>query len=119
LAFREIAGSIVPESNPGDFNQAMMELGARICVPQNPNCDQCPIKKHCRASNQLQAYKSLAKHGFFNEKKRKHASISHGNKIHFYIISMYIFTTTCLTECTICDEIQSDLTEDDAYAVTR
>ncbi|CAO3669705.1 unnamed protein product [Rhizopus microsporus] len=97
--FWEIAGSIVPESNPGDFNQAMMELGARVCVPQNPNCDQCPIKKHCRASNQLQVYKNLAKHGFFNEKKRKHASISH--------------------ECTICDEIQSDLTEDDAYSVTR
>lgn len=35
-----------PES-PGDFNQAMMELGATICVPGVPLCHGCPVRKHC------------------------------------------------------------------------
>lgn len=34
---------------PGDFNQAMMELGALICKPQNPNCSACPLQDDCRA----------------------------------------------------------------------
>lgn len=33
---------------PGDFNQAMMELGATICLPGKPLCGQCPITKFCR-----------------------------------------------------------------------
>ncbi|KAI9277480.1 DNA glycosylase [Sporodiniella umbellata] len=94
----EIAASTVPEDRPGDFNQALMELGARICVPQSPNCSQCPIKKHCYAYNQLEVYKELSKNGFFEEKKRKRMDIDH--------------------ECAICDEIQSDLAEGD-YSVTR
>ena len=34
---------------PGDFNQAMMELGALICTPTNPNCAECPLAKDCAA----------------------------------------------------------------------
>lgn len=34
---------------PGDFNQAMMELGALICRPQNPNCPACPLREDCGA----------------------------------------------------------------------
>tara|TARA_Y100000589_G_scaffold330964_1_gene382406 strand:- start:344 stop:1354 length:1011 start_codon:yes stop_codon:yes gene_type:complete len=42
------------DSNPGDFNQAMMELGALICTPISPKCDICPIEKSCKAkSNDL------------------------------------------------------------------
>lgn len=44
-----IAESLVSESSPGDFNQAMMELGARLCLPRNPDCEACPIQAHCRA----------------------------------------------------------------------
>src|SRR5581483_1631193 len=33
---------------PGDFNQAMMELGATVCLPNEPLCVQCPIRKFCR-----------------------------------------------------------------------
>lgn len=32
---------------PGDFNQAIMELGATICVPAVPVCEYCPVRKHC------------------------------------------------------------------------
>uniref|UniRef100_A0A671R0C3 Adenine DNA glycosylase n=1 Tax=Sinocyclocheilus anshuiensis TaxID=1608454 RepID=A0A671R0C3_9TELE len=34
---------------PGDFNQAMMELGARVCTPKSPLCSQCPVQNHCHA----------------------------------------------------------------------
>ncbi|HUQ50048.1 MAG TPA: hypothetical protein VM056_04975, partial [Terriglobales bacterium] len=32
---------------PGDFNQAMMELGASVCTPKNPLCGECPVKSWC------------------------------------------------------------------------
>lgn len=35
--------------NPGDFNQAVMELGALICTPANPKCEQCPLNEICEA----------------------------------------------------------------------
>lgn len=47
--FYEVAESLIPQENPADFNQAMMELGATICKPQNPLCDECPIAVHCLA----------------------------------------------------------------------
>ena len=36
-------------SDPGVLNQALMELGATICLPQNPKCFLCPLKKNCTA----------------------------------------------------------------------
>ena len=39
----------IPTGNPGDFNQALMELGALLCTPQSPNCTKCPITKYCNA----------------------------------------------------------------------
>ncbi|MCF6283853.1 MAG: A/G-specific adenine glycosylase, partial [Candidatus Hydrogenedentes bacterium] len=42
-----IADSLVPASDPGDFNQGMMELGARICTPKKPDCGSCPIVGDC------------------------------------------------------------------------
>jgi len=39
---------------PGDWNQAMMELGATVCAPLNPQCKQCPLAKWCAGSNAAQ-----------------------------------------------------------------
>ena len=36
--------------SPGDFNQAMMELGALICTPRNPTCEACPLRQECQAA---------------------------------------------------------------------
>lgn len=36
----------------GDFNQALMELGAMVCLPLDPACDQCPLRRRCRARGQ-------------------------------------------------------------------
>ena len=39
----------IPEDRPGDFNQALMDLGARICVPGTPDCGNCPLRSECLA----------------------------------------------------------------------
>ena len=41
--------ALVPEDRPGDFAQAMMDLGATICTPKNPACRLCPISRSCAA----------------------------------------------------------------------
>lgn len=40
---------IIATCNPSNFNQAMMELGALVCTPKSPNCDECPLQKECSA----------------------------------------------------------------------
>ena len=37
---------------PGAFNEGLMELGAVVCTPRNPRCDQCPLRAQCRARSQ-------------------------------------------------------------------
>ena len=45
---REAARLLDPE-RPGDFNEAMMELGATVCTPKRPGCAECPVARWCRA----------------------------------------------------------------------
>ncbi len=42
-----LAGELLDYRRPGDFNQAMMELGALICVPGKPQCERCPVASLC------------------------------------------------------------------------
>ena len=44
-----LAAALVPEGRAGDFNQAMMELGATLCTPKAPACDACPVAGLCEA----------------------------------------------------------------------
>lgn len=44
---RHWAGKLVPEDAPGDWNQAMMELGARVCKPRLAECESCPLARDC------------------------------------------------------------------------
>ena len=46
---RARAAQLVPRSRPGDFNQALMELGATHCAPRLPNCAACPVNSECAA----------------------------------------------------------------------
>jgi A/G-specific adenine glycosylase len=48
-AIRAAAEQITPDRRPGDFAQAMMDLGATICTPHRPACALCPLKEFCRA----------------------------------------------------------------------
>ena len=45
----EIMQSLLPKMETGNFNQAFMELGATICLPKNPLCLLCPLKRTCQA----------------------------------------------------------------------
>ena len=45
----ELAQAHLPPEDPGTYNQALMELGARVCLPRNPRCGQCPVRSWCRA----------------------------------------------------------------------
>ena len=44
-----VAGELVPKERPGDFNQALMELGATVCLPNEPRCADCPLQRQCVA----------------------------------------------------------------------
>jgi A/G-specific adenine glycosylase len=47
-----LADELLDRGQPGDFNQALMELGATLCVPRQPKCDVCPVASLCEARRQ-------------------------------------------------------------------
>ncbi len=54
--FIEVLQDLIPKKQPGDFNQAIMEMGALVCTPKNPNCNICPVREMCHAfEHKLQA----------------------------------------------------------------
>lgn len=48
-SIRVRAAELTPADRPGDYAQAMMDLGATICTPRNPACAICPVRSHCQA----------------------------------------------------------------------
>ncbi len=46
---RQLAGELADLNRPGDYGQALMDLGATVCKPQSPTCLLCPWQKHCAA----------------------------------------------------------------------
>ena len=46
---KELAATLTPDQRPGDFAQAMMDLGATICTPKRPSCLMCPLNRQCDA----------------------------------------------------------------------
>jgi A/G-specific adenine glycosylase len=44
----DLAGKLLDPAHPGDFNQAIMELGAMVCTPRNPQCLVCPLNADCK-----------------------------------------------------------------------
>lgn len=49
----KLAESLLESKRPGDFNQAMMELGATVCTPRAPACLICPVLELCRSKGEL------------------------------------------------------------------
>ena len=49
IIFQQFADELLEKSRPGDYNQAMMELGALICRPKQPHCGNCPVRENCFA----------------------------------------------------------------------
>jgi A/G-specific adenine glycosylase len=48
-AFYNLAETVLDRGSPGDWNQALMELGATVCAPRRPACPACPLRGRCRA----------------------------------------------------------------------
>lgn len=57
---RATARRLVPKTRPGHFNQAIMELGATLCISKTPRCSQCPVSLHCWANNHRALLKPAA-----------------------------------------------------------
>ncbi|XP_077321376.1 adenine DNA glycosylase-like isoform X1 [Lithobates pipiens] len=53
-ALWSLANGLVDPMRPGDFNQAMMELGATVCTPKKPVCSECPLQSQCRAYRKVE-----------------------------------------------------------------
>ncbi|MGF1650316.1 MAG: A/G-specific adenine glycosylase [Hyphomicrobiaceae bacterium] len=52
---RRIALAVAPKHRPGDFAQALMDLGATVCTPKRPSCLMCPLQRQCEAHARGQA----------------------------------------------------------------
>lgn len=63
---QEFGDSIVKNGNAGDLNQAVMDLSAKICLPKEPRCEECPLSENCEAKKQ-----NLQKEIPFRPKKAK------------------------------------------------
>jgi A/G-specific adenine glycosylase len=74
---RETAQMLLDRNRPGDHNQAMMELGATICLPKNPLCLECPVQALCRTRGEHPTIKRPKMHAkatyfaFLERKSRK------------------------------------------------
>lgn len=47
--FETLANQLIPKEHPGEFNQAIMDFGARCCTPKTPSCSSCPLTRSCFA----------------------------------------------------------------------
>jgi len=46
---KALLSDVIPHNDPGTFNQAMIELGAMVCKPTQPDCENCPLQSECAA----------------------------------------------------------------------
>ena len=60
-ALWQCAEELLNATRPGDFNQAMMELGATVCLPRQPKCDACPVFALCATRDSIPAAKKEAR----------------------------------------------------------
>lgn len=57
----EIAYTMVDKTNPFDYNQAMMDIGATVCTVKNPFCEECPLTDICRGKEEPTGYPTKKK----------------------------------------------------------
>ena len=83
--FKNIAMDLIVGHNPNQFNQGVMELGATICSPKKPKCEECPLNEACMsyAANEMLEYPIKSKKIKQRVRYFNYLVISDGN--HFYI----------------------------------
>lgn len=97
--FTEKSQEILEVESPGDFNQAMMELGATVCTPKNPTCHFCPVNSFCEGLKKEAVEK-------FPVKEKK---IAYKNEDYF--CEIYIVKNKILLRQRLSDEIMQGLWE--------
>ncbi|KAF9093192.1 hypothetical protein BGX23_003548 [Mortierella sp. AD031] len=65
-----VAKDLLNQDRPGCFNQALMEMGAVVCTPQNPKCGECPVQSSCRAYAEVIDLKRSRREAIGVSKKR-------------------------------------------------
>lgn len=83
--FTQLANSLVPASQAGDFNQAMMDFGATVCTPRNPDCPNCMFNQTCFAAqkNMQNQFPVKAKKTGVKERRLHYLFITDGQ--HFLV----------------------------------
>lgn len=78
--FTQLANTLVPAKQAGDFNQAMMDFGATVCTPRNPLCNTCMFNQTCFASlhNQQQNFPVKAKKTAVKERILHYLFVTNG-----------------------------------------
>lgn len=70
LFYQQLAYELLDKESPGVYNQALMDFGATICKPQNPNCHECMQQKECVAFKKRFVDMLPVKEKFLEKKKR-------------------------------------------------
>ncbi|HPG41042.1 MAG TPA: A/G-specific adenine glycosylase [bacterium] len=75
MKLQDFADTLLDKAHPGNYNQALMELGALVCTPKNPRCEDCPLSVYClaRAAGEQQVFPMHKP-----VKKRPHYNIAAG-----------------------------------------
>jgi len=72
----KLARQLVDCDEPGNFNQALMELGATVCKPTSPSCDQCPVRNVCIGKQIETVVSNISKNTLFNDEKKSNGKLS-------------------------------------------
>jgi A/G-specific adenine glycosylase len=80
--FNAVANELLDKKNPGDHNQALMEIGSLVCFPTNPRCDVCPLAHLClaRADQSYSAYPVKALKTKVRDRKFHYLAVTDGKK---------------------------------------
>jgi len=83
---RALAELLLDRRHPGEFNQALMELGATVCVPKRPVCESCPVRLYCEARKQglEQQLPVRGPRGSADQREKKLLVIEKGGEVLFW-----------------------------------
>jgi A/G-specific adenine glycosylase len=81
--FASLAGQLIDQARPGDYNQAIMDFGATHCTPVNPRCALCPLSEKCEALRKGATARIPAKSGKITRRERffQYLLLNHNEKI--------------------------------------
>jgi A/G-specific adenine glycosylase len=79
----QLARELLPSGRAGEFNQALMELGATCCTPRAPSCSACPVRAHCRAlrMDRVLEFPESAPRPAVTEERRALAVVHRGQRV--------------------------------------